>query len=168
MGTKRKAWHKVVEWGRRYLPCEIAGTVAELGGAGAVYLATGSGAAAAVVGTIMASVGYYAVAYVNAVRWLRRDHSFGAANLLALRSIAVEFGPAEVIDSLVIRPICYYVFPILTGSVAIGLVAGKVVADIGFYVCAICSYEKFRRLLAVRGGDRKETGDALVDAVAAA
>src|SRR4029077_17247116 len=43
---------KLREWIRRYLPCEIAGTVGELGGAAVAYLATGSLAAAAIAATI--------------------------------------------------------------------------------------------------------------------
>lgn len=166
MTTESKARHKLIEWARRYLPCEIAGTVAELGGATAMYLWTGSWAAAAVVATVCSSVGYYAAAYVNAVRWAMREHRFGVANLLALRSIAVEFGPAEVIDSLAIRPAAFYLGPVLTGSPAIGLILGKVVADIGFYACTIASYEKFRKLLVINRRGRKEVGgDEPVDAV---
>ena len=60
---------KLREWIRRYLPCEIAGTIGELGGAAIAYLATGSLAAAAITATIGASAGYYATAYVSALRW---------------------------------------------------------------------------------------------------
>jgi hypothetical protein len=48
-----------------------------------------------------------------------------------------------------------------------GLIIGKVVADIGFYVCTILSYEKFRSLVAIRHGERKEQKDASVDALPA-
>ena len=64
-----------MEWVRRYLPCEIAGTVGELGGAAMAYLMTGSLAAAAVTATVGASAGYYAAAYLNAVRWSYRQHA---------------------------------------------------------------------------------------------
>ncbi len=62
-----------MEWVRRYLPCEIAGTIGELGGAAVAYLLTGSMAAAAIAATIGASAGYYATAYINAVRWSYRE-----------------------------------------------------------------------------------------------
>ncbi len=55
-----------MEWVRRYLPLEIARWAGELGFALAAYWLTDSFAAAVVVGTIGASVGYYATAYVNA------------------------------------------------------------------------------------------------------
>src|SRR5689334_2891620 len=84
---------KLREWVQRYLPCEIAGTVGELGGAATAYLATESLAAAAIAATIGASAGYYAVAFGSALRWAYRGHGHRrwpsrvmVSNLLALRS----------------------------------------------------------------------------------
>ncbi|MBJ7337846.1 hypothetical protein [Mycolicibacterium sp.] len=156
MNSDRSTGKKLREWVRRYLPCEIAGTTCEMGGAAIAYSVTGSAAAAAVVATIGASVGYYAAAYVAAVRTAYRadpsSHRISRAlnaNGLALRSVAIEFGPAEVIDSLIIRPLAFYFGPILFGGLAVGWIFAKVVADVGFYVLAIFSYERFRGLLVV-------------------
>jgi hypothetical protein len=74
MDTERSTGKKVLEWLRRYLPCEIAGTTCEFGGAAIAYLVTGSFAAAAIVATIGASFGYYAAAYGAAVRTTYRGH----------------------------------------------------------------------------------------------
>jgi hypothetical protein len=157
MATTRTTRKKIVEWTRRYLPCEIAGWVGELGGGAAVYWLTGSYAAAVVAGTIGASVGYYAIAYVNGVRWVSRTlrgrvwpMRVLVANFRALRSIAIEFGPAEIIDSVLIRPVALYAGPYMVGNVALGWVLGSLLADVGFYVLAIFSYERFKGLLAVR------------------
>lgn len=154
MGDGQALRHKAIEWLRRYGPNELAGWVGELGGAAAVYYLTGSYAAAVVAGTIGASVGYYATAYTNGVRWAyRAQHDRGrvtrvvVANGLAIRSIAVEFGPAEAIDSLIIRPIALYVGPFVIGNTAVGWVVGSIVADVAFYVMAIFSYERFTSLL---------------------
>jgi hypothetical protein len=164
--TEHRTRQKLLEWARRYLPCEIVGTVAEIGGAAAAYQWTGSWAVAAVAATVCASVGYYSIAYVNAVRWLmpQQPHRhwmprLAIANVLALRSVAVEFGPAEVIDSLAMRPAAYYLAPTLTGNMAAGLILGKVLADIGFYACAIFSYEKFKTVVAVRDPARTDRLD---------
>lgn len=162
MTATPKAGPRLREWIRRYLPNEVASTVAEFASVGVVYSATGSWAAAAVAATVFASAGYYATAYVNAVRWSLADCRFGRANLLALRSITVEFGPAEVVDSLAIRPFALYLGPVLTGDAVVGLIIGKVVADVGFYCCAVMSYEKFQNLLAIKQFDRKEAiGESL-------
>lgn len=171
METRRR--RKVVEWVRRYLPLEIAGWVGELGSAAAMYWLTGSFAAAVVVGTIGASVGYYATAYVNGVRWSYRAQQSRSwpmrvliANALSLRSIAVEFGPAEVIDSIIIRPVALYAGPYILGNVAVGWVVGSLVADIAFYVMAIFSYERFTGLLA--RPQRERAKDDELDATVAA
>ena len=155
MGTQRRIRHKLFEWLRRYAPNEIAGWVGQAGAAAATYELTGSYAAAVIAATIGASAGYYAAAYFNAMRWSYRAQAGRSwpmrvfvANGLAARSIAVEFGPAEVIDSISIRPIALYLGPLVVGSTAIGFVLGSIVADIAFYVMAIFCYERFTNLLA--------------------
>ena len=167
MNSCRTVRQKLVEWMRRYLPCELAGWAGELGGAAATYWLTGSLALAVIVGTIGSSVGYYATAYINGVRWayraqtdLRWPMRVLDANFRALRSIAIEFGPAEAIDSIVIRPLALYAGPFVFGNVAVGWVVGSVAADIAFYVLAIFSYERFTGLL-VRP-QRKEVDGELV------
>ncbi len=157
---------KICEWVRRYLPCEIASTICELGGATIAYLTTGSLAAAAVVATVGASAGYYAMAFFTAVRITYRGHThlprarrLLVANGLALRSIAVEFGPAEAIDSLAVRPVAFYAGPLLFEGIVAGWIFAKLAADAGFYVLAIFSYERFQRLLVVRKPRAAEVDD---------
>jgi hypothetical protein len=174
MDTERSTGKKLLEWLRRYLPCEIAGTTCEFGGAAIAYASTGSFAAAAIVATIGASAGYYAAAYITAVRTTYRAHFHLptarralTANGLALRSVAIEFGPAEVIDSGLIRPLAFYLGPILFGGMIAGWIFAKLVADVGFYALAIFSYERFQTLLAVRRPAVKEAGHGSAATVAA-
>lgn len=157
MNTDRLTGKKIREWLRRYLPCEIAGTTCEMGGAALTYHVTDSAAAAAIVATIGASVGFYAAAFIAAVRTAyRMDRSVSRssralrATYRALRSVAIEFGPAEVIDSLLIRPLAFYFGPMLFGGLATGWIFAKLVADVGFYALTIFSYERFNALLVVR------------------
>jgi hypothetical protein len=171
-GTARR---KLMEWVRRYLPCEIAGTAGELGGAAVAYWLTGSVAAAAIIATVGASAGYYAAAYTSAVRWAYREYNgrptvtrLLVANLFAVRSVAIEFGPAELIDSIAIRPLAYYFGPMIFGNVAAGWIFGKLLSDIGFYALAIVSYERFNGLLAGRRTTTEEVGGESVPAVAMA
>jgi hypothetical protein len=173
MEPRRAARQKLMEWGRRYLPCEIAGTVGELGGAAIAYWLTGSMAAAAIAATIGASVGYYAAAYTSAVRWAIREYHdrprlarIVVANLFAFRSVAIEFGPAELIDSIAIRPVAYYFGPMIFDNVAAGWIFGKLFSDIGFYALAIFSYERFKGILA--GSPTREVDGESIPAVAAA
>jgi hypothetical protein len=166
---------KLREWVRRYLPCEIAGTVGELGGAAVAYMATGSLAAAAITATIGASAGYYAAAYISALRWSYRDHHdchwlarVLMSNMLALRSVAVEFGPAELIDSVAVRPVAFYVGPLMFDNTIGGWIFGKLVSDLAFYLFAIFCYERFNGLLVRAQPRAEEVSDESVSAIEAA
>ncbi|MDT5335683.1 MAG: hypothetical protein QOD90_1188 [Mycobacterium sp.] len=174
MNSERSTARKLREWARRYLPCEVAGTTCELGGAAITYGITGSAAAAAIVATIGASVGYYAAAYVAALRTAYRPQLSSSrlsravtANGRALRSIAIEFGPAEVVDTLIIRPLAFYFGPILFGGMVAGWVFAKLVADVGFYALAIVSYERFNGLLVVHGQGEEVSHESAATVAAA-
>jgi hypothetical protein len=173
--TGGKTRNKLREWVRRYLPCEIAGTVGELGGAAVAYLATGSLAAAAITATVGASAGYYSAAYVSALRWSSGENRgrrwpsrLLVSNVLALRSVAVEFGPAELIDSIAVRPVAFYVSPLMFHNTIAGWIFGKLVSDLAFYLCAILSYERFTCLLARTHPRSEEVTDESVSEIAAA
>jgi hypothetical protein len=90
------------------------------------------------------------------------------SNLLALRSLTVEFGPAELVDSLMVRPMLIYVAPALLGNVVFGWIVGGFVADVAFYLCAIFSYERFKGLVVIRMPAVEEVADDPVASVAAA
>lgn len=147
---------KVREWVRRYLPLELAGWVGELGGAALAYWLTGSLAVAALTATVGSSVGYYLPAYVNALRWAYASQQgpwwsrTAVANALAVRSLTVEFGLGEAVDSLVVRPALIFAAPLLVGHVVWGWIIGGLLADVVFYVLTIFSYERFKRWLVVR------------------
>src|SRR5262249_51219026 len=75
-----------------------------------------------------------------------------AREVLAVRSVAravanlvFEFGIAEALDSLLLRPVCMYLATQLFGDVTIGTILGKFAADVVFYVPAISAYELRRR-----------------------
>jgi hypothetical protein len=171
----RSAGTKFREWIRRYLPCEIAGTVGELGGAAVAYMATGSLAAAAITATIGASVGYYAAAYLNALRWSYRQEAGRRwtsrvlmSNLLAVRSVVIEFGPAELVDSVAVRPVAFYAGPLLFHHIVAGWIFAKLISDVAFYVCAVFSYEHFNALLVRRQPRAEEVNGEPVATFAAA
>jgi len=84
---------------------------------------------------------------------------FAANNGLALRSVAIEFGPAELVDSLAVLPLAYNLGPVLLDPVLLGWIGAKVFSDLAFYVCAVVSYERFNRLLALRGEHREKVDD---------
>lgn len=141
---------KLKEWLKRYLPAEIFATIGAVLGAVGFYYFTSSRAIGAIAGTILEVISYFAFILVRDILNSRKDHQlnykrYGFVGFLKnIRNILVEFGPAEVIDNLVIRPLFFYIFPLLIGNYAIGIIAGKIAADIVYYLPTIALYE-FRK-----------------------
>jgi hypothetical protein len=57
------------------------------------------------------------------------------------RDLFIEFGPAEALDSFLLRPASVFAGLSLAPHPALGIVAGKVAADLSFYAPAIVSHE---------------------------
>jgi ornithine decarboxylase len=148
--VRRTRWRHARGWVRRYLPAEIVGLISAVAGALVAFRLTGSGSTAAFAGTAGEAVGYYATIAVSDLRRHRR--AAGASRWQAVvrtsRDVAIEFGPAEIVDSLVVRPGLMFAGPIVTGSLVAGTLLGKVAADIVFYAFAISGYEVRTRIFA--------------------
>jgi hypothetical protein len=145
---------KLREWGWRYLPAEVVGTATALAAALTVHAASGSLVSAAVAGTIGEGLGFYGCMAVREAlvhdsrhrhhgRW-KRLWLTGAATV---RDMLIEFGPAEIVDSFLARPLLMYLMPSLLHDVTTGILAGKLAADVVFYGLAIGAYELRRQYL---------------------
>lgn len=148
---------RVAQWVARYLPLEVLGTLAAVAGSWATYEATGSIVVAAVVGTIAESVGYYALVAVRGIRGhlvSRRVTRVGGrvrravlATALTLRGMLAEFGPAELLDTFLVRPALLVAAAAWLGPTPTGWLVGKLAADAVFYAVAIASFELGRRVI---------------------
>jgi hypothetical protein len=136
----------LLRWLRRYLPAElVAGPCALLCGFAAGQL-TGSSAAAALAATWGENAGFYG---------LMIGRELGSRRTLrplpeVVRTLALEFGPAEALDSLLLRPAAVYAGLALGPHPALGILAGKLAADVTFYVPAIACHELQRAWAASR------------------
>jgi hypothetical protein len=65
--------------------------------------------------------------------------------VLLVRQLFLEFGYPAGLDLVFVRPFCMYWGGILTGDYFIGIVFGKITADIFFYCCTILNYELIQR-----------------------
>jgi hypothetical protein len=132
----------VGEWVRRYGPAELLALIGALAGWLIADLATENSLVGAYAATIGENVGYYGLLATREVRARRCDGAISplVAGAAACGALAIEFGPAEALDSLVVRPACVGVGVTALGPVA-GVLAGKLVADLAFYVPVIASYE---------------------------
>lgn len=126
----------VATWRRRYGLAEVLGTVALVLAALLVRQATGSLVLAALAGS-MAEAGWFYGALL--LKEWRRERTQARADGCAprpLRELAhdllLEFGAAERVDGLLLRPLCLWLGLRWTGGWP-GLLAGKLVADLLFY-----------------------------------
>jgi hypothetical protein len=65
--------------------------------------------------------------------------------LMLLKYIMLEFGPAGIIDGLLLRPLFMFIFPLYMKNFTLGILAGKIAGDISFYILVILSYEIIKR-----------------------
>lgn len=132
-----------MRWLGRYAPPEAAAILGALLGA-LLGAQLGGAVGGAVGGTVGEGLAFYAVVVV---RELRSERATAAPRSLrqVLLDLLVEFGPAEALDSLLVRPLAMYVGPMITGDLLSGTVAGKVAADLVFYALAAFTFEQQRR-----------------------
>ena len=149
---------RVREWIGRYLVAELAGlTTALLAALAVTSWDPDRLAIAAYASALGEGVGFYAGFLI--VRYLREEIDGPPRRRIAVivTAAVVEFGPAEIIDTALIRPAAMFLGSLATGNVIIGVLIGKVAADIVFYGLAITSYEvlvrrflhRFRRTVSV-------------------
>lgn len=132
----------------RYLPSEIAGTITALAAAGLAYAASDSLVAAAVAGSLGEGIGFYGITGLREFEQYYLHH-YGQKRLRrawltayhALRGMMVEYGPAETLDSVFVRPFLFYAIPRATGSTWLGWIAAKLGADIFFYIFVAVGYK---------------------------
>ncbi len=124
--------NRVREWLNRYLPAEAA---AIAGAVSAAWLVDHAhfAAATAFAGAIGETVAFYAVIVARQRR-------------VELRSLLIEFGVAESADTFLVRPLAMYIASALVGQTVIGVVLGKLAADVVFYGLAITGYEVNRAM----------------------
>ncbi len=137
-------WKK---WLKRYLPANIFSTILTVLIALLVFESTGNRIAAAFIASIADFFTYYGFILISdilatrkSLRAKRKNYTFVhfAKNV---RNLILEFTVAELLDTLLIRPFFLYWCPLVIGNVTIGLIIGKYLSDIIFYIPTIIAYE---------------------------
>jgi hypothetical protein len=127
----------VVFWICRYLPAEIVGTAAMVIAGLGVTAWTDAPAVVAIAALLGEIVGFYAVLAITIYSeqaHVAPDRRRAAARAFLL--LIAEFGAAEVLDTLVIRPAALMLGVWLLPDPVVGLIAGKIAADVVFYAVA--------------------------------
>jgi hypothetical protein len=160
--SRLPGWARPRQWLRRYAPAEIAAVAGAVGGASLAALTWPGGAVSAVGGSVGETIAFYGFMLLRDLRapggpgpWRRRCGR-------TLRELAFEFGPAELVDTLAVRPLAMYLGEIALASTIGGVLVGKVAADVVFYGVAILSVE-LRRSLSTR--DTPHPGEPAPDPV---
>jgi len=146
-------------WVVRYGPSEVLGTMVTVGAATGVQALTGSTVAAAFAGTLSEVVVYYGVMILRetireAYEAGKRGTPYGTAQVVSvIRTVVLEFGIAEALDSGMIRPFCLGMGLRVIGG-QLGALVGKLAADLVFYGPVLATYEW--RLARSQGGRDEE------------
>jgi hypothetical protein len=148
--SPRRFRSRALFWARRYGPAELACLVTMLIASVAAAQLTDSPPVLAASAIIGATVGFYGV-LVTAV--LREQLSLlpaapGRLRRACVRSVALlaaEFGVAEVTDTFFLRPALMMLGVLVIGEAVWGLLVGKVVADVLFYVISGASFRLTER-----------------------
>lgn len=138
---------KMKEWLSRYLPGEIIGTVSAVTAASLAHWYTSNLIVVAYVGSLGEAIGFYSTVFIQQVVAVNKLNKatpkiFSFSDFTRIIStIFWEFGPAGLLDDLVLRPFFMYVFPGIVGNFTWGILIGKIVGDLSFYLLVILSYE---------------------------
>ncbi|MGI4824232.1 MAG: hypothetical protein ACRYFV_23740 [Janthinobacterium lividum] len=144
---------RVREWLRRYGPAEVLSLLATVGAAAITEEAGGSNLAIALAATWAGNLAYFGLILGQDVwrtrRQLRQEDRAYTWGIFGrnVRALVVEFGAAEALDSLLIRPTLMYWLPLWLHSVPQGVLLAKFAADVTFYVPAIIGYELSKKKL---------------------
>ncbi len=146
---------KIKEWIKRYGVAEVISLTLTVLSAWLAFKLTNSKITTALVGTWVGNIGYFGTILITDILQAKKQlKAIGKDYSLEIfyknvKALLVEFGIAELFDSLFIRPALMYYLPIWMNNLSVGVVLAKLLADITFYIPAIVSYElskkKFRK-----------------------
>ena len=142
---------KTKEWFKRYLPAEIIGTVTAMGVASIVHFFYKNLIFTAYAGSFGEAIGFYSTIFIQNILLVCKknkadDKLFSFSDTTKIiGKIVLEFGPAGIIDGLVLRPLFMYLFPVLLKNFTLGILIGKIAGDFTFYILVILSYEISKR-----------------------
>lgn len=130
---------KLQEWLRRYGPPELAAIITVVLTANATIFLTGSVVLAALLAPWAENLVFYSIVVWRDSR-LSANRSFSALSRLIAKTF-VEFGPAEYIDSLIVRPALLAFLPLLVQNYSLAILSAALLANISYYIPVIISRE---------------------------
>ena len=126
-------------WLRRYLPAEVASLVGLLAAARLGDVWSLHGLRLAVLATVVSGIGFYGVLAAQVRAEQVRAGVMAPGRRTAVLLLA-EFGPSELLDSLLVRPTAIWVALVVIPASGGAVVLGKVAADLVFYAVAATAF----------------------------
>ena len=134
--------NKLKEWFKRYGFAELIGLVFALVLSNISMLFFRNIIVSGFVGTWSDNIGFYGTIIFKD---LKRKRKITKKDLLIqIRNLFIEFGPAEYLDSFLIRPFYLIFFPSIMSNYSLAIIIGTILADITYFIPTIISYE-FRK-----------------------
>ena len=140
---------KLKEWLNRYLIAELISIAFAMIAAFFIDILLHNPIVTALAATWMSNVGFYGAIVFKDIKAKKKLHGKITLQIYfkTLIGLIVEFGPAEYLDTVLIRPIALYIFPLLLGSLTWGIFIGIMAANITYYLPVIISYEMKKKYL---------------------
>lgn len=130
-------------WWTRYLPADIIAFPSAILSAIIVGRLTNNIALTSIAATWGENIGYYGfIFFRDLLRGYKKNKNIGKRKIFinSIFSLAVEFGPAEILDTLFVRPLIIFSSIKLLNNTAFGVMIGKVLSDILFIGIAMAGF----------------------------
>lgn len=136
---------KLKEWFARYSLAELIGVVFSLIFSNLSMLFFGNLILSGFIGTWTENLGFYGTIIFRDIKERKKAKKLSMRDyVLQLRNLIVEFGPAEYLDSFLIRPFYLIFFPYVISNYSLAILIGTILADVTYFIPTIVAYE-FRK-----------------------
>jgi hypothetical protein len=141
---------KVREWFLRYMPAELVAIVAAYVGFYWVWSMQENTVLASYAAALGETTSFYLVMFfreyrIRLARARANNSLYGFKDFIAMTThLCMEFGLSELVDGFFIRPLVLGIATSLCGM-QWGILVGKLLADISFYIPVIFLYEYNKR-----------------------
>ncbi len=133
--------NKLKEWVKRYGTAEVIGLIFAVLGANVSFILTKNIILSAFIGTWTENIGFYGTIAYNDLK-----NKKNKPYLKQTLHMIIEFGPAEYIDSFLIRPLYLSFFPYIITNYSLAILVATILANITYYIPTIISYEIKKKL----------------------
>lgn len=139
--------NKIKEWLKRYSIPLVLGTIAAIVSAIIFKATTGNNIISGILATWVDNIVFYGYIALHDLKKVDKDAPKFKAFIKQVRNMVIEFGPAEYLDSFLIRPFFLSIFPYFIGNYPLAIFLGSAAAEVTYFIPTIISYELRKKVL---------------------